>query len=726
MGAKLFNKVCTPGSAPHPLIPKIKEKIIAVNIKKVSIIASGPIKSFEKEFSRLTVVYAKNEKGKTCIVENIIASIFKGRKDKTPILRKEFINDSTEIKISGLDHKLVTFSPNTAEKIDTYYQSEKKVMPKSLFKLLYVKGADTEIESYEGGINKTYIKSLFSKQKVYKIILDSIPREIYNTTIENGAIKEGDRRGTFYKIYIQGLQKLEGIKKVASEFYSKLSETEVLKIDKQIEKLKKDKQEQNKAKRHLAFKTAQKLNDVKNELAKISDTDIEQLDRSIHEYSITKKRLLEKESEIKLYKDPVNDENWLDEAYKIYFQYSNTQKTSSRMPFVIAAFISFSIAFLSLFFKTPIIPWVFLAISVLSLFLFIYKNKEKTQVSEKTITEIKKDFKRQFGKELNSIANFEPLKKELYRQKTDKDRVKSEIDGFSNDLTKLSIIINRAFLSIGYKDVTQNNWENLLNELRVKLKKNREQKAILDERVRSLDIDINDYIKDPGKVEYSRERVRMIEEKIKELDGIRENEKIKFNNIRKDLSDFIGSSAQESLEEINNKINDYISNCESDIAGSVSDIFAGSIMNEVLEELIKEEDKQLEAYLNDKLIIDLIKKITGKYDKLSIQGEDIIVWEQDNNYYLKNLSTGAQEQILLALRIGIAKKITNKENLFIILDDAFQYSDWHRRTKLIEQAVNIVKEGWQLIYFTMDDHIKEEFEKAAKGLSKNDFSLIKL
>ncbi|HCQ15235.1 MAG TPA: tetraacyldisaccharide 4'-kinase, partial [Cryomorphaceae bacterium] len=37
----------------------------------------------------------------------------------------------------------------------------------------------------------------------------------------------------------------------------------------------------------------------------------------------------------------------------------------------------------------------------------------------------------------------------------------------------------------------------------------------------------------------------------------------------------------------------------------------------------------------------------------------------------------------------------------VILDDAFQHSDWERRPRMIEYMVKLVKEGWQVFYFTM-------------------------
>jgi len=66
--------------------------------------------------------------------------------------------------------------------------------------------------------------------------------------------------------------------------------------------------------------------------------------------------------------------------------------------------------------------------------------------------------------------------------------------------------------------------------------------------------------------------------------------------------------------------------------------------------------------------------------------------------------------------MGFCSRILNKDKLFLILDDAFQYSDWDRRKLLTDKVVDLAKKGWQIIYFTMDDNIKELFDTKGKAL----------
>ena len=52
--------------------------------------------------------------------------------------------------------------------------------------------------------------------------------------------------------------------------------------------------------------------------------------------------------------------------------------------------------------------------------------------------------------------------------------------------------------------------------------------------------------------------------------------------------------------------------------------------------------------------------------------------------------------------------------LFLILDDAFQHSDWLRRDRLVEEVVHLAKDGRQVTYLTMDEHLRGLFCETGK------------
>jgi len=160
---------------------------------------------------------------------------------------------------------------------------------------------------------------------------------------------------------------------------------------------------------------------------------------------------------------------------------------------------------------------------------------------------------------------------------------------------------------------------------------------------------------------------------------------------------------------------------------NLAPMIAGHVLAEVLESFLELEDQQLKSTLNDPRIRDLIKKFTaGRYETVSMEEEGLFIENETESYALEQMSSGAREQVLLALRMGLASVVCGRQSLFLILDDAFQYSDWQRREQLVLQAVQIVQSGWQVIYLTMDDDIRDRFRTAAEVLDEGMFRLIEL
>jgi len=106
-----------------------------------------------------------------------------------------------------------------------------------------------------------------------------------------------------------------------------------------------------------------------------------------------------------------------------------------------------------------------------------------------------------------------------------------------------------------------------------------------------------------------------------------------------------------------------------------------------------------------------LHEITGNYKGIrhDVDMGIVLITDEDEEYALATVSTGAKEQAFLAMRMGFSSIVMKGQTAFLILDDAFQHSDWLRRANLMGQILRIVKSGWQVFYFTMDDHIRDLF-----------------
>ncbi|MHB8114152.1 MAG: ATP-binding protein, partial [Bellilinea sp.] len=130
--------------------------------------------------------------------------------------------------------------------------------------------------------------------------------------------------------------------------------------------------------------------------------------------------------------------------------------------------------------------------------------------------------------------------------------------------------------------------------------------------------------------------------------------------------------------------------------------------------------------INSKAMSEPIKEITPSYTGVDLEGEELVVFNDMQRFPLSALSTGAKEQVLLALRIGLANHVLGEQKMFLILDDAFQHSDWNRRERLVDEMAALGTTGWQIIYFSMDDHIKQLFEDRIKPKFKERYHSFEL
>jgi uncharacterized protein YhaN len=149
-------------------------------------------------------------------------------------------------------------------------------------------------------------------------------------------------------------------------------------------------------------------------------------------------------------------------------------------------------------------------------------------------------------------------------------------------------------------------------------------------------------------------------------------------------------------------------------------------LTEILERIQSEEDQKIIQHINSPRVTDLMYQVTGKYRKLDLEENQIYVEDQYKRYALADLSKGAIDQVHLSLRTGIASLLSEDKPLFLILDDAFQHSDWDRRENLVLNMIGLVQKGWQVTYLTMDDHIRDLFIKAGKSKIKTGFKIFAL
>ena len=140
-------------------------------------------------------------------------------------------------------------------------------------------------------------------------------------------------------------------------------------------------------------------------------------------------------------------------------------------------------------------------------------------------------------------------------------------------------------------------------------------------------------------------------------------------------------------------------------------ILAHIQVTKIIRHYKQEEDTRIATGLEREELTNPLHAVTGHYNKIRHEEDSGLVLntDEDNEYPLSDLSTGTQEQIFIAMRMGFSSIAMKGQSAFLILDDAFQHSDWPRRENLITQILGLRKNNWQIFYFSMDDHIRDLF-----------------
>jgi len=699
-----------------------------IKIKKIEVNSCGPISSLNEDIFPLTLFYAPNESGKTTIVENIAASLFKGASARGD---RDFVGAS-RVTLSGLSAKPSLFSPfDKKNKLDALPGVNGNRYPAGLFNLLYVTGAETALIKERGGVSRTVLKGLLSKQNVYEEVKKKIPGEVGYTGLSRGVVVAQKRMGRF-KSYDENRIRLEKINEISDLFHESLSRTRLVRLYKKRSSVAARIEDMKRAKRHLAWKLAVSIEKLRDDLDNEDESHVRRLDDLVREFFHKKKDLRNRQEKLKQFRGLDENVRWLEKAGNEYINCLNSSRNIYGTIFFSASFLFLLSAVFAFFrageFILPLIGLSFASLMAAFLFYFVIKKAYTPESSRIIIDQISGEYNRRFNRQLHTAADFEVMKSGLEQKIGEMRSIRGLAEELEHDLAKLGSEITRGLKLMGIADAGEERWGQIIKKLNGRIIQNSRKMSEQRARLDSLSIDRSDYFKDGPAVDYSAEGMNELRRLDGDLQRQIDDEEGKFESIRRSMSEYIGADTafSESLENISLELNKRIREIERLMTGAISTIIAGHILSDVITEFTSEEDEILEELINDRGITSLVKKFTGRYDRLYIEGEDVFVGNQGEAFNLAHMSTGAQEQVLLALRIGIAEKIMGTEKLFLILDDAFQYSDYNRREGLVNRTVTLVEEGWQVLYFTMDDDIRDRFIDSARSLGEGMFRMIEV
>lgn len=681
-----------------------------IRIKEINVQHLGPIEKLSVKFGIFNLIYGLNEEGKTYLVEFLVRSLFKNQKS----WRLRSLRAMGKVVLTGLPDGSVTFSPSSEKKLEDYWEETNIGLPPDFSKLLVVKGAEVEIANVESGVDKAILKRYLSRKEILDKIEKKISSTIKDTKVGNGTII-GPNRGEIKTKEELG-KKIKNIDVLFNEIDQLYSggKRKTLKFEKnvitnEIERL-------QKAKQYLAHELDGQIRELKVERDQIENNKFQDLKKDIHLFRQKKSEIKKKAEVLKKSAEKCQHYEWLTSARGLYQDILN-EKIPSPFPilliFVLLLIIS---AGLFTFLKIPlfVITSIGLALLLGLLYLLRYRKLTTQMIKREEMTKLQIEFRRKFEKDLTGLPLIMDLIKSMEEDYSTTKFLKRQVSDDLHDLDLLKSQINNHIYELTGEQKETVNWDEVIKSLSSKL--NELEEAIREKEIQlgKLDVDSSDYLTEKPDTEYSKEQLDKLH---KQLDSINTEIKEETNNLE-DLKHRIceqtGDDISIEWESIINNLRVQRKATINEHKSKTAEILGKLAIYQVTEELRRKEDVKINEGLKSKEVQIPLYELTHRYNNIDLQGEKLVVSDAYNNFDISDLSTGAQEQILLALRIGFSTKILKQDALFLILDDAFQYSDWNRRLLLTEKIVELAQKGWQIIYFTMDDHIRKLIDEKGK------------
>ena len=325
-----------------------------------------------------------------------------------------------------------------------------------------------------------------------------------------------------------------------------------------------------------------------------------------------------------------------------------------------------------------------LGVAIIANIVFYVINKNKQKVNKAKLREKinqEKQYKREKleNQKQQIIANVNTTEKELEKQEEEEKQVNSELS-----MLKGQIILLEKNNEKITEEIEQDN-----KAIKEESNKNKQQiiEKYKDKNINDL-LYINDYQNYISKIEETINNNRI---RIKGLE-------IEYNTIVPQLDEMVvleekREADKEKLAELREK---------------------ESIINIAIENLMDayEEMKTTITPKITKNLSESIQKISSnKYNKVTINDENGMIIENNRGEYVEaiKLSTGTIDQLYLALRLSMIDELS-KENLPIILDESFAYSDNNRLKNMLQYLTSDLN-NHQTIIFTCTDREQKMLEE---------------
>ena len=673
----------------------------------------------------LNLVHGANETGKTMIVEAVLSFLFRtGPKGSWRRLRDW--SAAGGVTVSGIGGEPLVLTRRSKPKLEDIWL-DPEGLPQDLTRLLVVRGGETALaEETPGGIGQPVLEAFLSGERLLQTVASNVPASIRNASLEGGSI-QGKRDGEIRKREELAAE-IERLRSLLARVDGDDDRGEVLDLARRVRELEAEHAALRAGRRHQAFLLAGGLRDLETRIAALPGSEVlGEAEADARAYVRKEEELERRRGELAELEKTSAHYTWTRTAAEEYDKASHRAGNGrGRLPLtLLAALLLAGAAAAGLLGAVTLLAGLGAAAAVLLVIDFAGSRSASSRVFASTeVDGIRKGYLERFGVPLESLADLRARAEALHDSHAQALLLQKGILEQEAEIASIGARIRAFFHECGAACGSPSAWQGSLTEIRGTRAELERQLHRLQRELDALGVQPPDYLPDPPAAPWDPSS----EEKAQQgLQSAREELQRRSGSLRELQVAVItatGADASATWGELHGALSDLLESRIAEHAALTARILAGVCVMQAVREFKGQERTRVEQGLASPEIAGPLRALTGGYDGLSL-GEDweiLLASSDGEERSLGMLSTGALEQVHIALRTGFAR-LALGDTAFLILDDAFQHSDWSRRRRLVAHAVDLVREGWQVFYFTMDDHIRDLFEEAGAPLGADFLSV---
>lgn len=675
-----------------------------VHILKVSAKNLGPIDQLSIEPGIFNLIYGRNEVGKTYLVEFLLRSLFKSAAN----WRLRSVTESGRVMLGGLGEDPVDFSPAGETKLEDYWGDPGDGLPLNMARLLVVKGAELSMaHEHPAGINKAVLKEFLSSEAVLDEIQGRISKTVQDASIEGDRI-EGHHRGEIRQReeLSEGLTRIDALFEGIEQEYSAGRRAD---LEEKADSLREELELQDHGRRHQAYGLAERIADLEGKAAAIPADELESLRDAHRDLRGEEHKLAEKEAELAGLKAVKEDYQWVKQALGVYPSLEDAEGTQAVLAFVVLAAVFLLAAIISSFLRQPWIAAFFALLSAAfaTLYLIPLRRQALTRGQREELARVQEEFQERFEADLASLptlrAKGDDLEEKFIRYQSLEEQAAESRDRVA--VLKADV---RGYLeSIVGVIPAEEDWGESVAELRERRKRLLEEIQSLKLELEGLNVPPADYLEREPAFIYDPRLAAELEARLREIEAELQSEVRSLDTLKQRICQETGEDISASWEDLIIALQERREAVSTEYRRVTAGILGGIHLNQVIVSLREVEDAKIRERLASEAVLAPLYQVTQRYTGLELRDDQLMVSDEYDTFRLAEISTGAQEQVLLALRVGFAAMLMEDRRAFLILDDAFQHADWVRREFLLEQVLELARVGWQILYFSMDDHLRD-------------------